>query len=179
MSSSIAERIRAIRPSGVVAVLALCLAIGGTAVAAKSITGKQVKNNSLTGKDIKDETLSPDDFNGSVEGPQGPAGQQGQTGPAGSAVAYAMVNGAGTLNGARSKNIVSVESPSVAPGYYCINVSVPTVNAVASLANTASGEFSITEGDPLTSCSNAPDFSVQTLNSSGGVVDKPFWIAFN
>jgi hypothetical protein len=66
-----------------VAVLALFVALGGTAVAGKLITSKKIKNNSITGIDVKDESLTPDDFSGSVQGPQGPRGLQGPAGPAG------------------------------------------------------------------------------------------------
>ena len=47
------------RPSaaGIVAVLALVLAMGGTATAAKLISGKDIQNKSLTGKDVKGKSL--------------------------------------------------------------------------------------------------------------------------
>ena len=47
------------RPSaaGIVAVLALVLAMGGTATAAKLFTGKDIQNKSLTGKDVKGKSL--------------------------------------------------------------------------------------------------------------------------
>ena len=47
------------RPSaaGIVAVIALVLAMGGTATAAKLFTGKDIQNKSLTGKDIKGKSL--------------------------------------------------------------------------------------------------------------------------
>lgn len=54
-----------IRPtfSGVVALLAvLMLVTGGTAYAAKQITGKQIKNNTVTTKDIKTDTLKAVDI---------------------------------------------------------------------------------------------------------------------
>jgi hypothetical protein len=74
------------RPASLlVAVLAVVLALGGTAAAAKMITGKKIKDESVTGKDIKDESLTADDFSGSVQGPQGPAGPQGPQGIAGPA----------------------------------------------------------------------------------------------
>jgi hypothetical protein len=66
--------------AALVAVIALLLTVGGTAVATSLITGKNVKNGSLTGKDIKNRSLTPKDFKGSVEGP---AGRAGATGPAG------------------------------------------------------------------------------------------------
>jgi hypothetical protein len=40
-----------------VAYVALFVALSGTAVAAKGITGKQIRNNSVTGKDVKESSL--------------------------------------------------------------------------------------------------------------------------
>jgi hypothetical protein len=47
------------RPSaaGIIAVLALVLAMGGTATAAKLISGKDIQNRSVTGKDLKGKTI--------------------------------------------------------------------------------------------------------------------------
>jgi hypothetical protein len=47
------------RPSaaGIIAVLALVLAMGGTATAAKLFTGKDIQNKSLTGKDVKGKSI--------------------------------------------------------------------------------------------------------------------------
>ena len=91
-------------PATVIAVLALFVALGGTATAAGIlITGKQikdgtvkgadigngsvatadVKNGSLTGLDVRDKSLTPADFSGSVQGPAGPPGPQGVPGPKG------------------------------------------------------------------------------------------------
>jgi hypothetical protein len=69
----------------VVAMIALFVALSGTAVATTSalITGAQIKNNSISGVDIKNKSLTPTDFRGSVRGPAGPAGATGATGPAG------------------------------------------------------------------------------------------------
>ena len=69
----------------IVAMLALFLAMGGTAIAASSalITGKQIKNSSITGADVKNKSLTPKDFRGSVRGPRGAAGPAGPTGAAG------------------------------------------------------------------------------------------------
>jgi hypothetical protein len=69
-------------PSVVVAMLALFIAMGGTASAAVSalITGKQIKNSSITGKDVKDLSLTKKDFKGRVAGPRGPRGFRGADG---------------------------------------------------------------------------------------------------
>ncbi len=85
------------RPAGLIAVLALFLALGGTATAAKLITGAQIRNSSLTGADVRNSSLTGADVrNGSLgaadlssaarsalRGAAGPAGAAGPTGPAG------------------------------------------------------------------------------------------------
>lgn len=95
------KHLRSARPSTlIVAVLALVLALGGTATAAKLITGKQIKNSSLTGVDVKNSALTGADVkNGTIgtadlsaaakkatagaAGPAGPAGPKGDTGTPG------------------------------------------------------------------------------------------------
>jgi len=72
-------------PSMIVAMLALFVAMGGTAIAASSIliTGKQIKNSSITGADVKNKSLTPKDFRGSVRGPRGLRGLTGAPGAPG------------------------------------------------------------------------------------------------
>jgi hypothetical protein len=81
---------RFVRPSPalVVAMIALFVALTGTAVATNSstlalITGKQIKNSSITGLDVKNKSLTPKDFRGSVRGPRGLRGLTGPAGPQG------------------------------------------------------------------------------------------------
>ncbi|HEX8050199.1 MAG TPA: hypothetical protein VF504_01915 [Solirubrobacterales bacterium] len=76
------------------------LACGGTAVAAKLITGAAVKDGSLTGRDVKDRTILARDLAPSVvaetrgtRGEPGPPGPRGETGPMG------PVGPAGPING--------------------------------------------------------------------------------
>lgn len=70
-----------------VALLVLCLAVGGTAYAASQITGKQIKNGSITSADIKNKTLKSNDISKkakkSLRGQTGPQGAQGVPGVAG------------------------------------------------------------------------------------------------
>jgi hypothetical protein len=77
-------------PAFVLALVALLVALGGSAPAApvreaakKLVTGKQIKDSSLTGKDVKDRSLTPKDFKGSVRGPKGSTGATGATGATG------------------------------------------------------------------------------------------------
>jgi hypothetical protein len=78
--------------ANVVATLALFLSLaGGTAVAARLMTGRDVRDSSLTGKDVRDRSLTAKDLRRGIirppqpgpEGPTGPAGPAGQTGSAG------------------------------------------------------------------------------------------------
>jgi hypothetical protein len=97
-------------PSMIVAMLALFVAMGGTAIAASSalITGKQIKNSSITGLDVKNKSLTPKDFKGSVRGPRGLTGlkgDKGDTGPPG-----APNPNADTLDGIDSTGFVRPNS---------------------------------------------------------------------
>jgi hypothetical protein len=103
-------RSRSSRPSPalVVAVVALVVALGGTATAAGVLitSGSQIKDGSITGADLKDRSIGPKDLaaattrtlGGSAasaggrgadgaRGEQGPAGPGGPAGPAGAAAA--------------------------------------------------------------------------------------------
>jgi Collagen triple helix repeat (20 copies) len=72
-------------PAMIVALLALFVALSGTAVATTSavITGRQIANNSITGLDVRNKSLTPLDFRGSLRGPAGPRGAQGAQGAQG------------------------------------------------------------------------------------------------
>jgi len=90
--------------------LALFVAMGGTAIAASSalITGKQIKNNSITGADVKDKSLTPKDFRGSVRGargPQGPAGPSGAKGDKGDKGDTGAPGAAGTPGAPGATNV--------------------------------------------------------------------------
>ena len=76
-----------------VAYLALFVALGGSAYAAVTITGKNIKDATITGKDIRNRSLGPNKLSaatlrsfagkGGQAGPQGPAGERGPAGPKG------------------------------------------------------------------------------------------------
>ena len=72
-------------PALIVAMLALFVALTGTAVATTSalIGSAQIRNNSITGLDVKNKSLRPIDFRGSVRGPRGLRGLPGATGATG------------------------------------------------------------------------------------------------
>ena len=90
-------------PGVVLGVLALVIAMTGSAVGASLITGKQIKNSSITGKDVKNKSLTKSDFRGSLRGPrgltgpQGPPGATGATGAPGPAAVSNLTYTFGTL----------------------------------------------------------------------------------
>jgi len=75
------------RTSTVIASVALIAALGGSAYAAVTVTGKLIKNGTVTGKDVKDHSLGAGELSaaavGSLTGQRGPAGPQGPQGEKG------------------------------------------------------------------------------------------------
>jgi hypothetical protein len=78
------ERRRLVRPGALLGVIAVVLALTGSAVAASKITGAQIKDGTITGKDLKNGSIGPSKLSdGSYETLQGPAGPAGAPGPQG------------------------------------------------------------------------------------------------
>ena len=75
------------RHGTVVAYLALFAALGGSAYAAVTVTGKNIKDGTVTGKDVRNRSLGTSKLSASavssLAGKPGPAGPQGSAGPAG------------------------------------------------------------------------------------------------
>jgi hypothetical protein len=79
-------------PGVALGILALVLAMTGSAVGASLITGKQIKNSTITGKDVKNKSLTKSDFKGSVRGARGLTGAQGPPGATGAPGPSAVSN---------------------------------------------------------------------------------------
>jgi collagen triple helix repeat protein len=75
------------RHSTAVAYLALFAALGGSAYAAVTVTGKDIKDGTVTGRDVKNRSLGTEKLStkaiGSLAGQRGPAGPEGPAGPKG------------------------------------------------------------------------------------------------
>ena len=81
------------RHTTVVAYLALFAALGGSAYAATTITGKNIKDGTITGMDVKNRSLGTEKLSAAAlgtlagernpTGAQGPKGNPGPTGPPG------------------------------------------------------------------------------------------------
>src|SRR5215211_1963812 len=76
-----------------VAYVALFAALGGSAYAAVTVTGKNIKDGTVTGRDVKHASLGKNKLSATavssltgergLAGPQGPKGDPGQQGPQG------------------------------------------------------------------------------------------------
>ena len=89
MMRSILKRL-ARRHGTAVAYLALFAALGGSAYAAVTVTGKNIKDGTVTGRDVKNSSLGTGKLSPSAvssltgqPGPAGPQGEKGAAGPAG------------------------------------------------------------------------------------------------
>ena len=126
-----------IRPGNVLGLIAVVLAMSGSAVAASKITSQQIKDGTITSKDIKDDTITVRDVSqsllDSVSGEQGPAGPQGPAGAPGPAgpsavskltpvtVDFSVPGGSGTVTPSSIKIITATCPPGqrvVSGGYF-------------------------------------------------------------
>ena len=96
-------------PGTMLGMLALCVALSGTALAAATIGSSDVINNSLRGIDVKDKSLTKRDFRGSVRGPRGLRGPRGATGAAGATSVVTRVGTPTQINGGGNYGSATVQ----------------------------------------------------------------------
>ena len=180
-------------PAMAVAMLALFVALTGTAVATTSalITGKNIKNGSITGLDVKNKSLTATDIKGQLRGARGVPGVPGAPGTPGAkgdkgdkgdpgtpaTSRWAVVGGDGTL--ARGSGIDGTSRESAGLYNVDVNRDITTCAFVASIAG-------IGGTAPLTGEVRLNDFSsgalpdvvrVRTMDSTGVQADRPFHLA--
>ena len=185
MRNAVARFVRQ-SPALVVAMLALFVAMGGTAIAAGSavITGKQIKNNSITGADVKNKSLTARDFRGSVRGPRGPAGPagpQGTQGPKGDKGDAGAPNpnaaNSELLDGIDSSDFVR-KSESFARNFSCAGSAWESAYSDATYATTGSLKYRTGGGTGLFRCSvDIPNGATVTAVSFSvaGAVSCSMW----
>jgi hypothetical protein len=196
------------KPSGamVVALLALLLAMSGSAVAASLITSKQIKDGTIQTKDISKKARRALAAKAStVPGPQGPKGDtgaagangangaDGAAGAPGSAKAFAFVNPTcpgGECGVTKSKNVGKVTR--VFTGVYCIAVpgvdrSSTTYGAGVDYRTTANQGLASVQTDATSlGCDqngHPGEYEVTTSKITGAATaaaasDVGFWVAF-
>ncbi|MDQ5893801.1 MAG: hypothetical protein QG596_62 [Actinomycetota bacterium] len=149
------DTIKQLRPATVIAILALFVAVGGTATAASGlINGKNIKNNTVTGKKLKNKTITKNKLAPKTikalkgqKGAQGPQGNQGDPGADG--VVSPLYTDSGSVN-VPADTELGITTLNVPAGRYIVtaNVSI-TTNATNSVscgvsANNSGGENSST-----------------------------------
>jgi hypothetical protein len=126
--------------ANVTATIAVFLALGGTAIAAKVLIKKpsQLKNGVVINKKVRKATLTVNRLR-----PSARASLRGQTGPPGEAKAYAQVTGStGLVVADRTKD---VESAKEGTGQYCIKVPF-TPNSIVAMHRTSGSVVRIAQG---------------------------------
>lgn len=170
-------------PAMIVAMIALIVALSGSAYAAVTINGKNIKKGTVTSKQIKDKTVTSTDIkNGTIKAADlssglSTAGPKGDQGAPGTARAYAQVVKDGpAFIAERTKGFTAVRREST--GSYCLLIDPALGIDPAKVAAVVSPEFgssSVITGSAQvrginTNNCNANEFSVHTLN--GGSHDN-------
>ena len=177
------------RHTTAVAYLALFAALGGSAYAAVTVTGKQIKDGSVTGKDVKNRSLGAGDLSasalGSLAGERGPAGPQGPAGPKGDPGKLGPAGATGEQGPQGSAGLANVEYK-VSAGK-----SIPKDQTVGDQVNCTSGKVALGGGvaqfpsdAPMRVVSSAPGglngtptgWSTQVHNQGGNAFSAFAWV---
>jgi hypothetical protein len=179
-------------PAMIVALLALCVALGGSAYAASKINGNNIRNGTISGKKLKNRTITSSKISRTtikalknrrgLRGPRGFRGAKGDKGTDGTALAYARVGADGTIDTARVKGIAQANMSHTTAGIYCLSLSFTPKNVLATLEPTATGDeliyASIPAPTPSLGCP-AGAVTIQVKHSPGAATNAPFYVAFN
>jgi hypothetical protein len=169
-------------PAMIIALIALAVALGGTALAGTLTTPGTHADRAQDIALIKAQAArlrGPKGRTG-TPGPRGPQGAPGAAGAPGSARSYGHVASDGKLDDARSKNVVSAAHVGAAnSGDYCISpsqgINPATTSPIATIDHT--GSSGVSPSAEIRSSNNgcaAGQFEVRTSNAAGDV-DQPFF----
>ena len=177
------------RHTTAVAYLALFAALGGSAYAAVTVTGKQIKDGTVTGKDVKNRSLGASKFSagalGSLAGERGPAGPQGDRGPKGDKGDKGPIGEQGPLGLQGPAGVTDIEYR-VSSG-----TSIPKDQTIGLQVNCTSGKAALGGGAaqfpsnaPMQIVSSAPGgangtstgWSVQVHNQGGNAFSAFAWV---
>jgi hypothetical protein len=174
------------RHTTAVAYLALFAALGGSAYAAVTVTGKQIKDGTVTGKDVKNRSLGAAKLSagalGSLAGERGPAGPQGAPGAKGDPGKQGPIGATGD-QGPRGVGGIEYKVSS--------GKSVPKDQTIGDQVNCTSGKVALgggvaqfPSGAPMRVVSSAPGgvngtstgWSVQVHNQGGAAFSAFAWV---
>jgi hypothetical protein len=163
-------------PSMVVAVVALFVALGGSAYALV-ITGRSIRNGTVEGSDIKNRALASRDIKPNSVG--GVAILESRLGPVPAAqqadgpTRFAVVSGAGVL--ARGRNVASVTRTGEGRYQVIFNRDVRGCAYLATIGDAgAAGPPNGAEITTTSLASNVNGVAIRTENSGGSPTDRPF-----
>jgi hypothetical protein len=177
------------RHTTAVAYLALFAALGGSAYAAVTVTGKQIKDGTVTGKDVKNRSLGATDLSaralGSLAGERGPQGETGAPGAKGDKGDKGPIGEQGPLGPQGPAGVTDLEYR-VSSGK-----SIPKDQTVGDQVNCTSGKAALgggvaqfPSGAPMRIVSSAPGgvngtstgWSVQVHNEGGSAFSAFTWV---
>jgi hypothetical protein len=163
-------------PSMFVALVALFVALGGTAAAAIVITGHNIKNGTVTGGDIKNNSLASKDIKHNSIGGAAIAESKLNTVPGASQAdglaRFAVVTSNGTL--ARGRNVSSVARTSSGRYQVIFNRDVRNCAYIASLGDIGASTPSTGQISTSSLASNVNGVAVRTTDGSGTAGDRSF-----
>jgi Collagen triple helix repeat (20 copies) len=176
------------RHTTVVAYLALFAALGGSAYAAVTVTGKNIKDGTVSGRDVKNRSLGKAELSpsavSSLLGDRGPAGPQGPAGPKGPQGEPGLPGAPGETGPQGPSGLTGIEYR-VSSG-----VSVPKDQTIGDQVNCTSGKSVLgggvahyPSGSPARVVSSAPGgangdstgWSVQVHNQGGNAFSSYTW----
>jgi hypothetical protein len=173
------------RHTTAVAYLALFAALGGSAYAAVTVTGKQIKDATVTGKDVKNRSLGAGELSASALGSLRAAGERGPAGPQGEPGKQGPIGPAGATGQQGPSGVGGVEYK-VSSGK-----SVPKDQTVGDQVNCTSGKVALgggaaqfPSGAPMRVVSSAPGglngtptgWSTQVHNEGGSTFSAYAWV---
>jgi hypothetical protein len=167
-------------PSMFVALVALFVALGGSAYAAIVITGRNIKNSTVEGADIKNGALASRDMKkdslGGVAILESRLGTVPSASQADGLTRFAVVTNAGVL--ARGRNVTSAVRTGLGRYQVIFNRDVRGCAYLATIGDTSAA--GPPQGSEITTSSlatNANAVSIRTENDAGTAVDRPFHLA--
>jgi hypothetical protein len=163
----------------VVALVALSVALGGSAYAAIVVTGKNVKNASLTGVDFKKRSLHGSKLRADSIG--GGSIKESTLGPVQAIAHHAVVTGAGVL--ARGRGVASVARTAAGRYQVIFDRDVRSCAYVATVGDVSAAGPGTGTASVSSLASNPGGVEVRTVeyNAGGNPVNtnKPFHLLVN
>jgi len=180
------------RHSTAVAYLALFVALGGSAYAATTVTGKNIKDGTVTGRDVKNRSLGTNDLSptalGSLRGQSGPAGPQGrkgdrgEQGPAGPKGQAGPTGPKGEIGGQGAPGAAGPQGPSGISGWeYQVSPGVTLGNGVANpaQANCPSGKKALGGGASAVLAGTSVPHANAYISTSAPTDDGTGWVVYS